>query len=65
MILFITTFIVLLLCMLALGVGLIMGRKGLTGTCGGMATLKGLVSGCAVCEKPCDNSRRGCQREYR
>ncbi len=55
------TFLVVLTCMLivvaAMSVGVLMGRKPIAGSCGGMSAL-GMVGACEICggdQSKCDN----------
>jgi len=61
---FAVTLVVFLVSMLALGLGLLMGRKGLTGSCGGIATLPGFESGCAACEKTCHRNEHNNKNKH-
>lgn len=55
----IITFIVFLLIVGAMAVGVLMGRKPIAGSCGGMAAL-GMVSDCEICggdRSKCDSEK--------
>lgn len=49
---FIITFFIFLLVIIAMALGVIFGRKGLQGSCGGLASV-GIEKSCD-CEKGCD-----------
>jgi len=49
---FIITFFIFLLVIIGLALGVIFGRKGLQGSCGGLASV-GIEKSCD-CEKSCD-----------
>jgi hypothetical protein len=55
---FILTFIVFIIATLGLCAGVLMGRKGIQGSCGGLNNIPGLEKACAACDKPCKNKRR-------
>ena len=46
---FIVTFAVLMICILAMAIGVVMGRQPLKGSCGGLNRIMGL--GCMFCSK--------------
>lgn len=55
----IITFIVFLLIVGAMAVGVLMGRKPISGSCGGMSAL-GMVSDCEICggdRSKCDSEK--------
>ncbi len=50
---FVISFAVILIVVLGMGVGVLFGRSGIKGSCGGLNTLVGLGLHCDVCSKPC------------
>lgn len=50
---FVISFAVILLAILGMGVGVLYGRPGIKGSCGGLNTLVGLGLHCGECSKPC------------
>ena len=59
MTIFLLCFVVMAVAVLAMAVGVLMGRAPIAGSCGGLAQL-GL--GCDSCEKPCARKRRDAYR---
>lgn len=55
MAIFLLTLVIVGLAVLGMAIGVIMGRKPIAGSCGGLGQL-GL--GCQVCEKPCAKKRQ-------
>lgn len=54
---FVITFAVITLAILALAVGLLFGRKGIAGSCGGLNRIGGIERECPVCSGRCANAR--------
>jgi hypothetical protein len=50
---FLISFGVFLLTAVALGLGLLLGRMGISGSCGGLNRIPGLEGACRACERPC------------
>jgi len=55
MTLFIATFVIFGVAMLALAVGVLLGRRAIKGSCGGLASLDGAPA--CPCSGTCENSR--------
>lgn len=60
---FITTFAIFMLAVLAMSLGWLMKRRSIQGSCGGIAAL-GLEKVCD-CPQPCDERKRRMAREAR
>lgn len=60
---FITTFLVMLLAVAAMAVGLVLGGRRMSGSCGGLNNIKGLEGSCEVCEKPCEKRQKALERQ--
>lgn len=54
------TFVVLLVIIVAMSVGVLLGRKPIAGSCGGMASL-GMETACDIC----GGSKAKCEKEQR
>jgi uncharacterized protein len=65
MMVFLISFGVFLLTALALGLGLLLGRAGITGSCGGLNRIPGLEGACGACEQPCPRRRAAMDRRVR
>jgi len=50
---FLISFGLFLLAALALGLGLLLGRGAIRGSCGGLNRIPGLESACGGCDRPC------------
>jgi hypothetical protein len=55
---FIITFIVLLIVVVAMAVGVIFGRDAIKGSCGGINNIDGLDSACDFCSEPCEKRKQ-------
>lgn len=55
---FIITFIVLLIVVIAMAVGVIFGRGAIKGSCGGINNIDGLDSACDFCSEPCEKRKQ-------
>lgn len=55
---FIITFIVLLIVVIAMAVGVIFGRDAIKGSCGGINNIDGLDSACDFCSEPCEKRKQ-------
>jgi hypothetical protein len=53
MITFLLVFILFLIAVLGLSVGVLAGRRGIQGSCGGLNYIPGLENACSACDKPC------------
>lgn len=53
---FILVFIVFLLAVAGMSIGVLMGRKKIQGSCGGVGAIDGLESSCK-CENPCEKKQ--------
>lgn len=60
---FITTFVIFMLAVLAMSLGWLMKRRSIQGSCGGIAAL-GLEKVCD-CPQPCDERKRRMAQEAR
>ncbi len=50
---YIATFIIFVLVIVALALGVIFGRHGIRGSCGGLASSDEFGKACEGCDKPC------------
>ena len=57
MIIFLITFIVMLIFIAAMSIGVIAGRRGIQGSCGGVKTIEGLEHSCS-CSEPCEKRKK-------
>lgn len=55
---FIITFFVLLIVVVAMAVGVIFGRGAIKGSCGGIGNVEGLESACDFCSEPCEKRKQ-------
>ena len=55
---FIITFFVLLVVVVAMAVGVIFGRGAIKGSCGGINNIDGLESACDFCSQPCEKRKQ-------
>ena len=57
---FIITFVVFFLVMIAMAVGVIVNNRAIKGSCGGLNDIEGLKGACDICEgkKQCSRRRR-------
>ena len=55
---FIITFVVLLIVVVAMAVGVIFGRGAIKGSCGGINNIDGLDSACDFCSEPCEKRKQ-------
>lgn len=53
MAIFLMSFVVITLAVLGMAVGVLCGRRALTGSCGGLKSLGGLNTACESCASPC------------
>jgi hypothetical protein len=58
--LFLVTFAVFILVMVAMAVGVILNNRAINGSCGGLNNIDGLKGACDICEikKACDHRRQ-------
>jgi hypothetical protein len=56
--LFLVTFVIMVLAVLAMAVGVMLGRNPIKGSCGGLSTIEGI--GC-ICSTPCEKKRRAAE----
>ncbi len=52
---FFISFIIIGLAFLGMAAGVLLGRSGIKGSCGGLKTIEGLEAGCPVCGASRDN----------
>lgn len=43
----------------AMNIGILFGRHGVQGSCGGLNRIPGLENACGGCDKPCKNRQSG------
>jgi hypothetical protein len=55
---FIATFIIMLIAVIGMAVGVLSGRRGIQGSCGGLNNIEGLEGSCSVCSEPCEKRKR-------
>jgi len=55
---FIMTFVILLIVVVAMAVGVIFGRSPIKGSCGGINNIDGLDSACDFCSEPCEKRKQ-------
>ncbi len=55
---YIAAFVIIALVMLALALGIIFGRHGISGSCGGLASSDEFGGSCDGCEKPCQKRKK-------
>ena len=53
MALFLMSFVVITLAVLGMAVGMLCGRRALTGSCGGLQSVEGFDTVCESCTSPC------------
>ncbi len=54
MTLFLISFAVISLAVLAMAVGVLLGGHAIRGSCGGLNTIEGLEESCVACPSPCE-----------
>jgi hypothetical protein len=54
---FLITVLVIAVAMAGMAVGVLVANRPVRGSCGGLASIDGLESACAVCTKPCPRRR--------
>ncbi len=52
---FLLSFVVLAVAILGMAIGVLFGRRGIMGSCGGLKTIQGLESHCPVCSGTCED----------
>lgn len=55
---FLVTFFVMLAAIGAMAIGVILGGRRITGTCGGLNNMGELEGTCELCAKPCEKRRQ-------
>ena len=55
---FVITFVILLVVVVAMAVGVIFGRGAIKGSCGGINNIDGLDSACDMCSEPCEKRKQ-------
>ena len=55
---FVITFVILLIVVVAMAVGVIFGRDAIKGSCGGINNIDGLDSACDFCSEPCEKRKQ-------
>lgn len=51
---FLIAFVVIAIAVLGMAVGVLFGRRGIQGSCGGLNTIQGLESSCSACCGSCE-----------
>lgn len=54
---FIIAFVVIAIAVLGMAVGVLFGRHGIKGSCGGINTIQGLESSCPACSGTCEEKK--------
>lgn len=49
---------VFLIAATAMSIGVLVGRRGIQGSCGGLNHIPGLEGACGGCDKPCKNKQK-------
>ena len=55
---FLITFVILLIVVVAMAVGVIFGRSPIKGSCGGINNIDGIDSACEFCSEPCEKRKQ-------
>ncbi|MFQ5995473.1 MAG: (Na+)-NQR maturation NqrM [Acidiferrobacterales bacterium] len=55
---FLLSFVVLAIAILGMAIGVLFGRRGIKGSCGGLKTIEGLESDCPVCSGTCEEKNQ-------
>ncbi len=58
---FLIAFIIIGLAVAGMALGVMLGRRPISGSCGGLNNIPGLE--CGVCEKPCEKRRRALNQQ--
>ncbi len=61
--LIIVSFLVMLIAIAGMAIGIILGGRRLSGTCGGLNSIEGLESACELCTKPCAKKRKALREQ--
>ncbi len=56
--LFLASFTIISLAVLAMSIGVIVSGRCIKGSCGGLNTIAGLEDACGSCSKPCEERER-------
>ena len=59
---FLATFSIILIAVLAMSIGVIVAGKRIKGTCGGLNDIKGLENACDLCTKPCAKRKKALEQ---
>ena len=62
---FLITFIIMIIAVTGMALGVLLGRLGIKGSCGGLNTLKGLESACFACSGSCGKKEAGRRELWR
>jgi hypothetical protein len=62
MTLFIVTFIIMLIAVLAMAIGVLSGRPSIKGSCGGLNNIEGLKGSCS-CSEPCEERKKAMEKQ--
>lgn len=60
---FLITFLVFSLAILAMAIGVVLGRRSIKGSCGGLNSVAGLEGACTACAEPCEERKKALQRQ--
>jgi hypothetical protein len=55
---YIAAFIIMLIAMVGMAIGVLAGRHGIRGSCGGLNNIDGLENSCSVCSEPCAKRKK-------
>jgi hypothetical protein len=56
---FIFSFVVIALAVVGMAVGVLLGRRSIKGSCGGLSNVEGLDAECPVCSGTCEEQGKG------
>ena len=59
---FVITFIVFAVAVLAMAVGVLLGRHSIKGSCGGLNSIQGLEGACEACTEPCEQKKKALRK---
>ena len=59
---FFATFIIMLIAVFGLAIGVLFGRRGIQGSCGGLNNLKSLENSCSACNEPCEKRKKALEQ---
>lgn len=56
---FIFSFVVIALAVVGMAIGVLLGRRSIKGSCGGLSNVEGLDAECPVCSGTCEEQDKG------